>query len=111
MAIEKVSFNLLGGGSGGVISFDATMPTYAAEGFRAYRSVTSLVGQGHSSLESVNGAELSHGDTVLIHTLKNAEWVASTWRVIKPAAKVTNVAKGIIRLLDNRAHLDRTGGF
>ncbi len=80
-------------------------------GLRIYPAVNSITGAS-DSLEAIAGTGVNDGDKVLIDTLDGAaNWVASSWRVFKPASEITNVADGIVRLLDNTAHLVRTGGF
>lgn len=84
--------------------------TATVDGLHVYRSVDSLTGSG-SSLAALDGTGWTNGDMVLINTLQDGEWIASNWRVIKPAAAATDLTLGIVRLLDNSAHLVRTGGF
>ncbi len=102
-------YGLLPSGSSSSSSSGGTGGTVA--GLRIYPAVTSITGSS-ASLEAIAGADVNDGDKVLIDPLDGAgNWVASSWRVFKPATEITNVADGIVRLLDNSAHLVRTGGF
>jgi hypothetical protein len=66
-----------------------------------------VLGSSANSLEALRGDVLPDASLLKV-VIGGSE---SEWLVVKPAALATNLNAGVIRLLDNTAHLVRVGGL
>jgi hypothetical protein len=72
--------------------------------------VDSYIG-GINSLEALNGALLPNGFEFVVTIAVGGLPSSSQWQVVKPATAATDLPAGVVRLLDNTAHLVRVGGL